>query len=99
MSIISLSKALTTPKISYPELSSTLKGVMQRCGIPGMSLAVLHKNQVIFAEGFGKRNKTDPYTVDVSQWDRRKYHKEWNQVVGNIGGKREMEYRISTAFC
>ncbi|KAG0285056.1 hypothetical protein BGZ97_007953, partial [Linnemannia gamsii] len=32
-----------------------------------MSLAVLHKNQVIFAEGFGKRSKTDPYTVDTLQ--------------------------------
>lgn len=31
-----------------------------------MSIAVLHKNQLVFAEGFGKRNQIDPYTIEVS---------------------------------
>ncbi|KAG0281624.1 hypothetical protein BGZ95_001478 [Linnemannia exigua] len=32
-----------------------------------MAIAVLHKNELVFAEGFGKRNKDDPYTVDTIQ--------------------------------
>ncbi|KAG0356746.1 hypothetical protein BG005_004320 [Podila minutissima] len=32
-------------------------------GIPGMSVAVMHKGKLIFAEGFGKRNQnSDPFT-------------------------------------
>ncbi|KAF9940965.1 hypothetical protein BGZ67_006203 [Mortierella alpina] len=32
------------------------------CGIPGMSIAVLHKGELVFAEGFGKRNEQgDPF--------------------------------------
>ncbi|KAI7822640.1 beta-lactamase/transpeptidase-like protein [Gamsiella multidivaricata] len=36
-----------------------------QCGIPGMSVAVLYKDQLIFAEGFGKRNEQEPFTVDT----------------------------------
>ncbi|KAG0275456.1 hypothetical protein BGZ96_003791 [Linnemannia gamsii] len=32
-----------------------------------MSVAVLHKNQLVYAGGFGKRNKTDPYTINTLQ--------------------------------
>ncbi|KAF9135330.1 hypothetical protein BGW39_003437 [Mortierella sp. 14UC] len=38
---------------------------MRRCGVLGMAVAVLHKNELVFAEGFGKRNKDDPYTIDT----------------------------------
>lgn len=35
-------------------------------GIPGMSVAVMHKGKLIFAEGFGKRNQnSDPFTPKV----------------------------------
>jgi CubicO group peptidase (beta-lactamase class C family) len=34
-------------------------------GIPGMSVAIMHKGELVFAEGFGKRNETDPFTKDV----------------------------------
>lgn len=72
MCIASLSKVLVTPKVPYLETCSSIKTIMQRCGIPGMSIAVLHKNQLIFAEAFGKRNRTDPYTIEVSHKDRMK---------------------------
>src|SRR5690349_6735477 len=36
-----------------------------KTGLPGMSVAVLHKGKLIFAEGFGKRNKHDPVTAEV----------------------------------
>ncbi|KAF9547062.1 hypothetical protein EC957_008911 [Mortierella hygrophila] len=65
MCIATLSKV--TPKASYLETCSTIKRAMQRCGIPGMSVAVLHKNQLVFAEAFGKRNQTDPYTIETLQ--------------------------------
>lgn len=69
MCIVSLSKVLVTPKVHYLETCSNIKRIMQRCGVPGMSVAVLHKNQLIFAEAFGKRNQTDPYTIEVSHKD------------------------------
>lgn len=34
-------------------------------GIPGMSVAILHKGQLVFAQGFGKRNRKDPFTTEV----------------------------------
>ncbi|KAG0318385.1 hypothetical protein BGZ97_003885 [Linnemannia gamsii] len=34
-------------------------------GIPGMSVAIMHKGELVFAEGFGKRNETDPFTKDT----------------------------------
>ncbi|KAG0204365.1 hypothetical protein BGX28_003685, partial [Mortierella sp. GBA30] len=34
-------------------------------GIPGMSVGVLHKGSLVFAEGFGKRNEHDPFTAET----------------------------------
>jgi hypothetical protein len=34
-------------------------------GIKGMAVSVLYKGELIFAEGFGKRNDEDPFTKDV----------------------------------
>ncbi|KAH7044876.1 beta-lactamase/transpeptidase-like protein [Linnemannia elongata] len=67
MCIVSMSKVMMTPKVPYLETCSNIKRIMQRCGIPGMSVAVLHKNQLVFAEGFGKRNQIDPYTIETLQ--------------------------------
>ncbi|KAG0005462.1 hypothetical protein BGZ80_005756 [Entomortierella chlamydospora] len=36
-----------------------------QCGIPGMSVAVLHKGELIFADGFGKRNEQEPFTAET----------------------------------
>lgn len=37
-------------------------------GIKGMSVAIMHKGEIVFAEGFGKRNQTDPFTKEVKKW-------------------------------
>ncbi|KAG0007736.1 hypothetical protein BGZ80_004305, partial [Entomortierella chlamydospora] len=35
-------------------------------GIPGMSVAVMHKGKIIFAQGFGRRNENnDPFTAET----------------------------------
>ncbi|KAF8930772.1 hypothetical protein BGZ47_000397 [Haplosporangium gracile] len=34
-------------------------------GIKGMSVAIMHKGELVFAEGFGKRNQTDPFTKET----------------------------------
>ncbi|KAF9101305.1 hypothetical protein BGX27_011538 [Mortierella sp. AM989] len=47
------------------DLSQVLEEARVRSGIPGMSVAVLHKGKLIFAEGFGKRNKYDPFTPET----------------------------------
>ncbi|KAK3833175.1 MAG: beta-lactamase/transpeptidase-like protein [Linnemannia gamsii] len=36
-----------------------------KTGLPGMSVAVLHKGKLIFADGFGKRNRNDPVTAET----------------------------------
>jgi len=51
----------------YDNWRKTIDHARNLTGVPGMSVAVLHKGKVIFAEGFGKRNKNgDPVTADVS---------------------------------
>ncbi|KAF9344706.1 hypothetical protein BGX26_004016 [Mortierella sp. AD094] len=46
-------------------LRQVLEETRIKSGIPGMSVAVLHKGKLIFAEGFGKRNEHDPFTVET----------------------------------
>ncbi|KAF9352629.1 hypothetical protein BGX26_009586 [Mortierella sp. AD094] len=46
-------------------LSEVLEKARVESGIPGMSVALLYKGKLIFAEGFGKRNDYDPFTVDT----------------------------------
>ncbi|KAF9152142.1 hypothetical protein BG015_005731 [Linnemannia schmuckeri] len=64
---LSLSAAVESAKLNESELRSTIKRAMERCGVPGMGIAILHKNQIVFADGFGKRNKDDPYTLQTVQ--------------------------------
>ncbi|KAG0220933.1 hypothetical protein BGX31_010376 [Mortierella sp. GBA43] len=47
------------------DLSDILDEARIHCGIPGMSVAVLYKGKLIFAEGFGKRNDYDPFTAET----------------------------------
>ncbi|KAF9135331.1 hypothetical protein BGW39_003438 [Mortierella sp. 14UC] len=67
VTILSLSVAVEAAALNKPELRQTIERAMRRCGVPGMAVAVLHKNELVFAEGFGKRNKKDPYTVETVQ--------------------------------
>ncbi|KAF9183236.1 hypothetical protein BGZ51_004158 [Haplosporangium sp. Z 767] len=52
---------------SFPlaDLKEVLEKARVHCGVPGMSVAVLHKGKLIFAEGFGKRNEQEPFTVET----------------------------------
>ncbi|KAF9905735.1 hypothetical protein EC991_001338 [Linnemannia zychae] len=67
VAILSLSVAVESATLNKSELRETIERAMHRCGVPGMAVAVLYKNELVFAEGFGKRNKNDPYTVDTVQ--------------------------------
>ncbi|KAF9352059.1 hypothetical protein BGX26_010038 [Mortierella sp. AD094] len=46
-------------------LRQSLEEARLRSGIPGMSVAILHKGKLIFAEGFGRRNDYDPVTPET----------------------------------
>ena len=52
----------TTP---LSDLSKTLEKARAEGGIAGWSVAILHKDDLIFAEGFGKRNEQEPFTAEV----------------------------------
>ncbi|KAF9153511.1 hypothetical protein DFQ26_000555, partial [Actinomortierella ambigua] len=43
------------------EIEEARKGL----GIQGMSVAVVHKGEIVYAQGFGKRNDTDPFTPET----------------------------------
>ncbi|KAF9335521.1 hypothetical protein BG006_011292 [Podila minutissima] len=47
------------------KLKIDLESVQNRACIPGMSVAVIHKGKLIFAEGYGKRNQKDPFTPET----------------------------------
>ncbi|KAF9093705.1 hypothetical protein BGX23_002992 [Mortierella sp. AD031] len=47
------------------DLGTLLEAARVKNGVPGMSIAVLYKGDIIFADGFGKRNEKDPYTKDT----------------------------------
>ncbi|KAG9319600.1 hypothetical protein KVV02_003869 [Mortierella alpina] len=50
----------------FADWRKTIEHARSLNGVPGMSVAVLHRGKVIFAEGFGKRNKeNDPVTADT----------------------------------
>ncbi|KAF9335527.1 hypothetical protein BG006_011298 [Podila minutissima] len=47
------------------QLRADMEFARNQTGIPGMSVAVIHKGKLIFVEGFGKRNKKDPFTPEA----------------------------------
>ncbi|KAF9399510.1 hypothetical protein BGZ94_005710, partial [Podila epigama] len=50
----------------FPEWAVDIERARIANGIPGMSVAVLHKGKVIFAQGFGRRNENnDPFTAET----------------------------------
>ncbi|KAH7056549.1 beta-lactamase/transpeptidase-like protein [Linnemannia elongata] len=54
-----------TAKIGLSGLSAILEAARIKNGVPGMSVAVMYKGEVIFAEGFGKRNEHQPFTKET----------------------------------
>ncbi|KAK3835456.1 MAG: beta-lactamase/transpeptidase-like protein [Linnemannia gamsii] len=58
----------TAAKKDLSGLKATLEAARVQCGIPGMSIAIHHKGEIVFAEGFGKRNESQPFTKEMD-WD------------------------------
>ncbi|KAG0289376.1 hypothetical protein BGZ96_007073 [Linnemannia gamsii] len=52
-------------KLFFENLPTVLEKARKDGGIPGMSIAILHKGELVFAQGFGKRNRHDPYTTET----------------------------------
>ena len=54
-------------KAAVVELEKLAKSSLQKTGVPGTAMAVVYKDQVVYADGFGFREagKTDPVTADT----------------------------------
>ena len=48
-------------------LPAVLEKARANGGIPGMSVAIHYKGELVFAQGFGKRNRNDPFTKEVNK--------------------------------
>ncbi|OAQ27020.1 beta-lactamase/transpeptidase-like protein [Linnemannia elongata AG-77] len=46
-------------------LHEILEKTRVEAGLKGMSVAVMHRGELIFADGFGQRNDTDPFTAET----------------------------------
>jgi CubicO group peptidase (beta-lactamase class C family) len=57
--------AVHDPKEFLANLPEVLEKARADNGIPGMSVAILYKGELVFAQGFGKRNRNDPFTEEV----------------------------------
>ncbi|KAF9977048.1 hypothetical protein BGZ73_007161 [Actinomortierella ambigua] len=52
----------------YQEWTDDIEKARVAVGVYGMSVAVVHKGNIVYAQGFGKRNDIDPFTPEtVSQ--------------------------------
>ena len=50
----------------YQDWSDAIELARNQTGVPGLSIAVLYRGKVVYAEGFGKRNnKNEPVTPEV----------------------------------
>ncbi|KAF9910098.1 hypothetical protein EC991_007230, partial [Linnemannia zychae] len=48
------------------KLPSVLEKARVDHGVPGLSVAIMHKGKLVFAQGFGKRNSADdPFTEET----------------------------------
>ncbi|KAF9213565.1 hypothetical protein BGZ59_005173 [Podila verticillata] len=68
-SVIQAAEPESTPRgnttTTLAKLRADLEVARNHTGIPGMSVAIIHKGKLIFAEGFGKRNKKEPFTPET----------------------------------
>ncbi|KAF9170924.1 hypothetical protein BGX20_008345 [Mortierella sp. AD010] len=53
------------PKEPLADLHDIIEKARVQCCVVGMSLAVLHKGKLIFAEGFGKRDEENAFTAET----------------------------------
>lgn len=56
----------------FQEWTDDIEKARANLGIQGMSVAVVHKGRITYAQGFGKRNDTDPFTPEV-QYNYQKF--------------------------
>ena len=55
----------------YEDWNDAIELARNKSGVPGLSVAVLHRGKVVYAEGFGRRNdKGDPVTAEVKTKDQ-----------------------------
>ncbi|KAF9316788.1 hypothetical protein BG003_001517 [Podila horticola] len=55
----------TSNKEFFEKLPAVLERARIEGGIPGMSVAIMYKGELVFAQGFGKRNRVDPFTEET----------------------------------
>ncbi|KAF9143140.1 hypothetical protein BGX30_001260 [Mortierella sp. GBA39] len=53
--------------ILFDNLPAVLEQARADGGIPGMSVAIHYKGELVFAQGFGKRNRADPFTKELNK--------------------------------
>ncbi|KAG9065868.1 hypothetical protein KI688_002165 [Linnemannia hyalina] len=56
---------MTNTTGAFQEWTDDIEKARANLGIQGMSVAVVHKGRIIYAQGFGKRNDTDPFTPET----------------------------------
>ncbi|KAG0250697.1 hypothetical protein DFQ27_009239 [Actinomortierella ambigua] len=52
---------------TFQEWTDDIERARSMLGIQGLSVAVVHHGKIIYAQGFGKRNDTDPFTPQASE--------------------------------
>jgi CubicO group peptidase (beta-lactamase class C family) len=57
---------MTNTANTFQEWTDDIEKARVACGAYGMSVAVVHKGKIVYAQGFGKRNDTSPFTPEVS---------------------------------
>ncbi|KAF9995836.1 hypothetical protein BGZ80_005943 [Entomortierella chlamydospora] len=73
-------------------LHEYLENARIKTGIPGMSVAVFHKGKLVFAEGFGKRNEHDPFTVETLTQIGSVTKSFTAATVGELVGEGELDW-------
>lgn len=70
---------MATTTNTFQEWTDDIERARSQLGIQGLSVAVIHQGQVIYAQGFGKRNDADPFTPEASE--RRLMTSRWKYVL------------------
>ncbi|KAG0255148.1 hypothetical protein BGZ95_005854 [Linnemannia exigua] len=56
-----------TSNCNFQEWTDDIERARSMLGIQGLSVAVVHQEKIIYAQGFGKRNDTEPFTPEASE--------------------------------
>ncbi|KAF9975377.1 hypothetical protein BGZ73_000985 [Actinomortierella ambigua] len=58
-------KTATLDSTLFNKWTTEIGQVRKNLGIQGASVAVVYKGEIVYAQGFGKRNDTDPFTPET----------------------------------